>query len=56
MGRNYQNEMNWRKEKYSRIECFIDKKLGEDLKSKLKKEHKTMASWVTESADEYLKD
>lgn len=56
MARDYQKEMQWQREKYTRVECFIDKKLGEELKAKLKKEHKTMISWVTENAEEYLKD
>ncbi len=56
MARDYQREMNWRKDKYTRIDCFIDKNLGEDLKEKLKKNHKSIAMWVTENAEEYLKD
>lgn len=54
--RNYQKETEWSKEKYSRIEVRIDKKLGEKLKDKLRKDNKSIASWISENAEKYIKD
>lgn len=54
MARNYENEKNWLKEKYSRIDARIDKKLGLQLKEKLKSENKSLATWITENAKLYL--
>lgn len=55
MARNYENEKNWLKEKYTRIDARIDKDLGIQLKEKLKSENKSLATWITEKAREYLK-
>ena len=55
MSRNYQKEHEWSKTKYTRILADIDKKLGDELKEKLKKEGKSVASWITENAKKYLK-
>lgn len=52
--RNYNNEMLWRKSKYDEIRAHIDKNTGEKLRKKLKKEQKTIASWVRENAKKYL--
>lgn len=52
--RNYQNEINWRKQKYIEIRAYIDKNLAEKLKQKLEKNQKSLASWITEKASEYL--
>lgn len=54
MSRNTKKEYEWSKQKYTRILGDIDKQLAEDLKSKLKKENKSIASWITECAKEYL--
>lgn len=55
MARNYENEKSWLKEKYTRIDARIDKELGLQLKEKLKSEDKSLATWITENAKEYLK-
>ena len=52
--RNYQKELNWRKQKYFEIHTFIERDLGENLKQKLEKNNQTMANWITEKAREYL--
>lgn len=53
--RNYDKEDIWAKEKYERINARIDKKLGLKLKEQLKKDGKSIASWITENAKNYLK-
>lgn len=53
--RNYAKESAWQKEKYTLVKAHIDKKLGEDLKEMLKLEGKSIASFITESAESYLK-
>ena len=55
MNRNTKKEYEWSKQKYTRILGDIDKKLGEELKEKLKTESKSIASWITENAKKYLK-
>lgn len=54
MSRNLKKEYEWSKTKYTRILGDIDKDLAENLKEKLKKENKSIASWITECAKEYL--
>lgn len=54
MSRNTKKEYEWAKKKYVRILGDIDKELGEELKEKLKKENKSIASWITENAKKYL--
>ncbi len=54
MARNYEKEREWAKTKYVRILGDIDKELGIALKEKLKKENKSIASWITENAKKYL--
>ncbi len=53
--RNYENESKWQKEHYCLIKAHINKELGEDLKQTLKAQQKTIASFITESAENYLK-
>lgn len=53
--RNYVNEGKWQKEKYCRLYIYLDKELGEKLKTKLKKENKPINQWVKENAENYLK-
>ena len=53
--RNYEKEDIWAKEKYERINARIDKNLGLKLKEQLKKDGKSLASWITENAKKYLK-
>lgn len=55
MSRNYEKEREWAKTKYTRVLADIDKELAEELKTKLKKEGKSIASWITENAKEYTK-
>jgi hypothetical protein len=52
--RNYKKEVEWRKNRYTEIKANIDKKLGENLKEKIKKENKTISGWIAEKAREYL--
>ena len=54
MSRNYEKEREWSKNKYARILGDIDKELAEELKAKLNKEGKSIASWITENAKKYL--
>lgn len=54
MSRNYKKENEWKKNKYTTIRADIDKKLGDDLKERLKSNKKTIASWITENAKQYL--
>ena len=56
MSRNYEKEREWSKNKYVRILGDIDKNLAEKLKSKLKEENKSIASWITENAKKYLEE
>lgn len=55
MARNFEKEDIWAKEKYERINARIDKNLGLKLKEQLKKDGKSLASWITENAKNYLK-
>ena len=55
MARNFEKEDIWAKEKYERINARIDKNLGLKLKEQLKKEGRSLASWITENAKNYLK-
>lgn len=55
MGRDYQKENAWQKEKYDEIRGKIDKQLGTELRKKLETENKSIATWITENAKKYLK-
>lgn len=55
MARDYKKENEWKKNKYEEVRANIDKKLGIELKSKLKEEEKTVAEWITDNAKKYLK-
>lgn len=55
MSRDYKKENEWKKKKYTTIRADIDKELGDELKNKLKKEERTIAGWITENAQKYLK-
>ncbi len=55
MARNYEKEREWQLKKYDQIRANIDKELGTELRKKLKKEGKSIASWVTDNAKKYLK-
>lgn len=55
MSRNYKKEYDWQVSKYDEIRAKIDKELGTKLRLKLKAENKTIASWITENAKEYIK-
>ena len=54
MERDYKKEYEWQYRKYDEIRANIDKKLGMELREKLKKENKTVAEWVNENAKIYL--
>lgn len=54
MARNYKKEAEWAKEKYERIECKIDKKVGQTLKRILKENKTPLAFWLTVSALVYI--
>ena len=54
MGRNYKKEREWQLKKYNEIRANIDKNLGLELRQKLKEEKKTIASWITENAKNYV--
>ena len=53
--RNYQKEREWANQKYDEIRANIDKELGTRLREKLKQENKTIAQWIKENAEEYLR-
>ena len=55
MARNLDKEDVWAKQKYERNDARIDKKLGIELKEKLREDGKSIASWITENAKKYLK-
>lgn len=55
MGRNYKKESAWQKRKYDLIKANIDKDLGSKLRLKLKKENITIAYWITNNAEKYVK-
>ena len=52
--RNYKKENEWAKIKYERINCSIDKKIGQELKEKLKKEKNSLSNWIQENAKKYI--
>lgn len=54
MSRNYKKERKWQLRKYNEIRANIDRKLGLQLRQKLKEEKKTIASWITEHAENYV--
>ena len=54
MSRNYKKEREWQLKKYDQIRANIDKNLGTELRDKLKKDGKSIASWITENAKNYL--
>lgn len=55
MGRNYEKEAKWKKEKYCRILADIEKEKGEKFKEKLRKENRSVSDFINEKIDEYLK-
>lgn len=55
MPRNTEKEYDWSKQKYEAIFARIEKRLGLELKQKLKEENKSTAEWITENAKKYLK-
>ena len=56
MARDYKKEREWQLQKYDELRAKVDKELGTELRKKLKKDNKTMASWMTENANKYLKE
>lgn len=55
MARNIKKEYDWSKQKYETIFARIEKKLGLELKQKLKEDKISTAEWITENAKKYLK-
>lgn len=55
MERNYKGEANWRRKKYDEIRASIEKGLGKELREKLKRENKTIAGWVKDCAEKYIR-
>ena len=55
MARIYGKEREWQLKKYDQIRANIDKELGTELRNQLKKDGKSIASWVTANAKKYLK-
>lgn len=53
--RDYKKEAKRNKERYDEIRANIDKQLGQELRKKLKLEHKTIAGWVKENAKYYIR-
>lgn len=56
MARNYKKEREWKVKKYYEIHACIDRELGLKLKEKLNKENKSIASWITDNAENYTID
>ncbi len=54
MGRNYQKENEWQKEKYKRIELKIEKELGEKFVKLLEEQGISRNKWGTEQIINYL--
>ena len=52
--RNYKKESAWAHEKYDEIRARIDKQLGMQLRQKLAKEDRTISSWITQNAKDYI--
>lgn len=55
MGRNYEKEAKWAKEKYCRIVTAVEKEKGEKFKEKLKKDNRSVSDFINEKIDEYMK-
>lgn len=55
MSRDYRKEREWKIKKYDEIRANIDKELGTKLRTKLKEENKTIASWIKDNAEKYIK-
>lgn len=56
MSRNYEKERKWQLKKYDEIRAKIPKELGTALRAKLKKENISVAKWISENAQRYLKN
>lgn len=53
--RDYAKEYQWQTQHYDEIKVRIDKELGIKFREKLKKEKKTIAGWLKESIEIYVK-
>ena len=53
--RNYKKENEWKKNKYEEVRGNVQKELGIELKEILKNQGKSIAEWITENAEEYIK-
>lgn len=54
--RNYKKEALWKQKKYTEIRANIEKKLGNNLKQKLKNNKITIANWIRLNAIKYLNE
>ena len=54
--RNYKKEREWQVKKYDQITANIDKHLGTRLRKKLKEKDITIASWIKNNAEKFLKE
>lgn len=53
--RDYKKEYKRQKENYTCIKAYIDVELGFKLKEKLKRRKRTIAGWISENAENYIK-
>lgn len=56
MGRNYEKEALWAKNKYTRILVDIDKELGNKFKGKVQEEGKTITEVLREFIENYVNE
>ena len=56
MGRNYEKEAKWAKEKYCRILADVEKEKGEKFKAKLKEKGKSVSEFINEKINECLNE
>ena len=53
--RNYKKEREWQVSKYDQITANIDKQLGNKLRQKLKEQNITIAKWIKNNAEQFIK-
>lgn len=56
MGRNYDKEVEWARNKYERFYISIDKELGKAFKEKLKSENKAINDVFREFVKKYVNE
>lgn len=57
MGRNMENNKNWRKKQYEKFGADLEKEYSQKLKKAIleDKEYSGIADWIRKKGDEYLK-